>query len=95
MNYYVIKTKEYEEAILAAKDDGDASRFCEQDGEMVIVMRIHIDNKSVLKTDAVWTEYLQELYGTKLKADDAFSEATINYENALYEAPEHIRDDFK
>ena len=81
MNYYLIKTKEHEEAILAAKDDADASRFCGQDG--VILMRIHINNKDVLKTDAVWTEYLQELYETKLKASDAYNEAAINYNNVF------------
>ena len=95
MKYYVLKTKESEEFILAAKDDGDASRFCEQDDEMVIVMRIHINNMSVIKTDAVWTEYLQELYETKLKASSAFSIAATNYNDVLSEAPKHIREDFE
>ena len=94
MNYYVIKTKEYEESILAAKDDADAGKYCEQT-EFVSFMRIHIDNKDIFKTDTVWREYLKELLESKKKAEDVLKEAKYKYVDILKQAPEHISEDFE
>ena len=95
MNYYVIRTKEHEESILAAKDDADASNFCNYNDHIVSFMRIHIDNKDVFKTDTVWREYLKELLESKKKAEDALKEAKYKYVDIWNQAPEHISQDFE
>jgi hypothetical protein len=95
MNYYIIKTLEHEESILAAKDDADASNFCKYNDHIVSFTRILIDNKDIFKTDTVWREYLKELLESKKKAEDVLKEAKYKYVDIWKQAPEYIRKDFE